>query len=38
MVANGLIRSFRSAPDSAMAQAGVMSIGCGLKLNCGGVS
>jgi hypothetical protein len=38
IVANWLARLLGSAPGSAMARAGAMSIGCGLKENCGGVS
>jgi hypothetical protein len=38
MVANWLVRLLGSAPGSAVAQAGVVSISCGLKGNCGGVS
>jgi hypothetical protein len=38
MVANWLVKLLGSAPGSAMARAGIMSIGCGLKGNCCGVS
>jgi hypothetical protein len=38
IVANWLVRLLGSAPGSAVARAGIMSIGCGLKENCGGVS
>jgi hypothetical protein len=38
MAANWLVRLFLSTPGSAVARAGVMSIDCGLKGNCGGVS
>jgi hypothetical protein len=38
MVANLLVRLFGSAPGLAVALGGVMSIGCGLKGSCGGVS
>jgi hypothetical protein len=38
IVANWLVRLLGSTPGSAMAQVGVMSIGCGLKGNCGRVS
>jgi hypothetical protein len=36
MVANWLVKLLGFAPGSAVAQGGVMSIGCGLKGNCGG--
>jgi hypothetical protein len=38
MVATWLVRIIGSVSGSAVAQAGVMPIGCGLKGNCGGVS
>jgi hypothetical protein len=38
MVANLLVKLLGSAPGSVMAQADVMSIDCGLKGICGGVS
>jgi hypothetical protein len=38
IVVNWLVRFLGPAPGSAVARAGVMSIGCGLKGNCGGVS
>jgi hypothetical protein len=38
MAANWLVRLFGTAPGSVVARAGVMSTGCGLKGNCGGVS
>jgi hypothetical protein len=33
-----LVKLLGSTPGSAMAQAGIISTGCGLKGNCGGVS
>jgi hypothetical protein len=38
MVANWLVKLLGSMSGSVVARAGVMSIGCGLKGNCGGVS
>jgi hypothetical protein len=38
MVAIWLVRMLESVPGSDMAQVGIMSIGCDLKGNCGGVS
>jgi hypothetical protein len=38
MVGNWLVKLLGSGPGSAVAGAGVMSTGCGLKGNCGGVS
>jgi hypothetical protein len=37
MVANWLVNLLGSAPGSAVARVGIMSIGCGLKGNYGGV-
>jgi hypothetical protein len=38
IVANWLVRLLGSAPGSVVARVGVMSIGCDLKENYGGVS
>jgi hypothetical protein len=38
MVANWLVKLFRSTRGSAMAQGGSISTGCSLKGNCVGVS
>jgi hypothetical protein len=38
MVANWLVRLLGSVHGSIVARVGVMSIGCDLKGNCGGVS
>jgi hypothetical protein len=38
MAANWLVRLFGSTLGSAVAQAGIILIGCGLKENYGGVS
>jgi hypothetical protein len=38
MVANWLVKLLGSTPGLSIAQAGVMSIGCSLKGNYGGVS
>jgi hypothetical protein len=38
MVDNWLVKLLGSTPGSAVARAGIMSIGCDLKGNCGGVS
>jgi hypothetical protein len=38
MVANWFVKLLGSAPGPVVARAGVMSTGCGIKGNCGGVS
>jgi hypothetical protein len=38
MVANWLVKLLGFVPGSAVAQVDVMSTGCSLKENCGGVS
>jgi hypothetical protein len=38
MVANLLVKLLGTVPSLAVARPGVMSIGCGLKGNCSGVS
>jgi hypothetical protein len=38
IVVNWLVKLLGSMPGSAVARADVMSIGCSLKENCGGVS
>jgi hypothetical protein len=38
IVANWFIKLLGSVPGSAVARAGLISTGCGLKGNCGGLS